>query len=154
MALENLRDGDGNEITPEAHATCPGRAVTITYEWGWAPGAEAAYRAAHDLADEDDIEFGDDEAAREAGYAPRWQVDRHLCTDPEQYGHTNVYGTARETPTTRAADRRGRGRRGRPRDRGTPAGPAAEHRMAGRYRGPHRPPQGACWPARPRQRAR
>jgi hypothetical protein len=29
-ALENLRDGDGHEISPEMHATCPGRAVTIT----------------------------------------------------------------------------------------------------------------------------
>src|SRR6266480_5110172 len=27
LALENLRDGDGNQISPEAHATCPGRAV-------------------------------------------------------------------------------------------------------------------------------
>jgi ParB family chromosome partitioning protein len=100
MALENLRDGDGNEITPEAHGTCPGRAVTITYEWDWAPGAEAAYRAAHGLDDEDHIEFVSDEEGREAGYAPRWQVDRHLCTDPEQHGHTNVYGQAREKPTT------------------------------------------------------
>jgi len=33
LALENLRDGDGNQITPEAHAACPGRAVTITYDW-------------------------------------------------------------------------------------------------------------------------
>ena len=100
LALENLRDSDGNQITPEAHATCPGRAVTITYDWAWAPGAEAAYRAAHGLADEDDIEFGDDEdAARDAGWAPRWQVSRHLCTDPEQYGHTNVHGTPSETPT-------------------------------------------------------
>ena len=99
MALENLRGGDGNEITPEAHATCPGRAVTITYEWNWAPDAEAAYRAAHDLA-EGDIEFGTDEEAREAGFTPHWQVDRYLCTDPEQYGHTNVHGRTRETPTT------------------------------------------------------
>ena len=100
MALENLRDAGGNEITPEAHATCPGRAVTITYDWDWELGAEAAYRAAHDLADDDDIEFGSDEAAREAGYAPRRQAGRHLCTDPEQHGHTNVYGQPRETPTT------------------------------------------------------
>jgi ParB family chromosome partitioning protein len=99
MALENLRGGDGNEITPEAHATCPGRAVTITYEWDWEPGAEAAYRAAHDLA-EGDIEFGTDEEAREAGFTPRWQVDRYLCTDPEQHGHTNMHGQPRETPTT------------------------------------------------------
>ena len=99
MALENLRDADGNEITPEAHTTCPGHAVTITYEWAWDPDAEAAYQAAHGLADDDDIEFGSDEEAREAGYTPRWQTDRHLCTDPEQHGHTNIYGPARETPT-------------------------------------------------------
>jgi hypothetical protein len=37
LALENLRDGDGNQISPEAHATCAGRAVTITCEWDWAP---------------------------------------------------------------------------------------------------------------------
>jgi ParB family chromosome partitioning protein len=100
MALENLRDGDGNKITPEAHATCPGRAVTITYDWDWAPGAEAAYRAAHGLDDEGDIEFVSDEEGRQAGYAPRWQVGRHLCTDPEQHGHTNVHGKPREMPTT------------------------------------------------------
>jgi ParB family transcriptional regulator, chromosome partitioning protein len=102
LALENLRDSDGNDITPEAHATCPGRAVTITYEWDWAPGAEAAYRAAHDLAGDDDlagIEFGSDEEAREAGFVPGWQIGRFLCTDPEQYGHANVHGTPGQTPT-------------------------------------------------------
>ena len=102
LALENLRDSDGNEITPETHATCPGRAATITYEWGWAPGAEAAYRAAHGLADDDDlsdVEFGSDEEAREAGFARAWQVGRHLCTDPDQYGHANIHGKAEETPT-------------------------------------------------------
>jgi ParB family chromosome partitioning protein len=102
LALENLRDGDGNQISPEAHAGCPGRAVTITYEWDWAPGAEAAYRAAHGLADEDDLadlEFTSDEEARTAGFVPGWQVGRHLCTDPDQYGHANVHGTPGQTPT-------------------------------------------------------
>jgi ParB family chromosome partitioning protein len=102
LALENLRDGDGREITAEAHATCPGRAVTITYEWDWAPGAEAAYRAAHGLANEDDladVEFTSDEEARAAGFVPGWQIGRHLCTDPEQYGHANVHGTRGQTPT-------------------------------------------------------
>jgi ParB family chromosome partitioning protein len=101
-ALENLRDGDGGEITPEAHATCPGRAVTITYDWDWAPGAEAAYRAAHGLTEDDDlaaVEFADDEEARENGFVPGWQIHRHLCTDPEQYGHTNVHGTPSPMPT-------------------------------------------------------
>jgi ParB family chromosome partitioning protein len=102
LALENLRDGDGNQISPEAHATCPGRAVTITYEWDWAPEAEAAYRAARGRAGEDDladIEFTSDEEAREAGLMPGWQIGRHLCMDPEQYGHTNVHGTPSQTPT-------------------------------------------------------
>ena len=97
LDLENLRDSDGNEITPEAHAACPGRAVTITYDWGWAPGAEAAYRAAHGVPDDEDlsdVEFTSDEEAREAGFAPRWEVAGHLCPDPEQYGHTNALGRA------------------------------------------------------------
>jgi hypothetical protein len=100
--LENLRDSDGNEITREAHATCPGRAVTINYDWDWAPGAEAAYRAAHGLAGDDDlagIEFASDEEARAAGFVPGWQIGRHLCTDPQAYGHINVHGTAGQTPT-------------------------------------------------------
>jgi ParB family chromosome partitioning protein len=102
LALENLRDGDGNQISPEAHATCPGRAVTISYDWDWAPGAEAAYRAAHGLTGEDDladVEFTSDEEARAAGFVPGWRVGRQLCTDPQQYGHTNVHGTPGETPT-------------------------------------------------------
>jgi ParB family chromosome partitioning protein len=102
LALENLRDGDWNQISPEAHATCPGRAVTITYDWDWAPGAEAAYRAAHGLAGDDDlagIEFSSDEEARAAGFVPGWQVGRYLCTDPQAYGHANVHGTPSRTPT-------------------------------------------------------
>ena len=102
LALENLRDGDGNQISPDAHGACPGRAVTITYEWDWAPGAEAAYRAAHGLADDDDlsdVEFVSDDEAREAGFVAGWQVGRHLCTDPQQHGHTNVFGEPAGTPT-------------------------------------------------------
>ena len=78
--------------------------MTITYEWDWAPGAEAAYRAAHGLADDDDladIEFGSDEEARAAGFVPGWQVGRHLCTDPQQHGHANVHGTPGQAPTQR-----------------------------------------------------
>jgi ParB family chromosome partitioning protein len=102
LALENLRDGDGNHISPETHASCPGRAVTITYDWDWVPGAEAAYRAAHGLAGDDDladVEFADDEEARAAGFVPGWRVGRHLCTDPQQHGHANVHGTPGQTPT-------------------------------------------------------
>jgi ParB family chromosome partitioning protein len=100
--LANLRDGDGNKISPEGHATCPGRAVTITYDWDWAEGAEAAFRAAHGVAEDEempDFEFTSDEEAREAGFVPTWQIRQYLCTDPQQYGHTNVHGTPSGTPT-------------------------------------------------------
>jgi len=30
---------------------------------------------------------------------PGWRIGRHLCTDPQQYGHANVHGTPGETPT-------------------------------------------------------
>ena len=30
---------------------------------------------------------------------PGWRIGRHLCTDPEQYGHANVHGTPSGTPT-------------------------------------------------------
>ena len=100
MALGNLRDSGGHTITPDDHASCPGRAVTITYEWGWAPGAEDAYRAAHeDLENPGNIEFGGDEEAIEAGFTPRWQIGSYLCLEPEQYGHANVHGAAHGTPT-------------------------------------------------------
>jgi len=99
LALENLRDGDGNQITPQAHASCPGQAVTITYDWDWAPGAEAAYRASPGEDDLAGLEFASDEEARAAGFVPGWQIGRHLCTDPDQYGHANVHGTPSGTPT-------------------------------------------------------
>jgi ParB family chromosome partitioning protein len=141
LALENLRDGDGNQISPEAHATCPGRAVTITYDWDWAPGAEAAYRAAHGLDGEDDlagVEFADDEEARQAGFVPGWRVGRYLCTDPEAYGHTNVHGTPTGTPTPEqqtaedeaAEEARESGKRRRVRARNTEWRAATETRTA------------------------
>ena len=63
---------------------------------GLEPGAEAAYRAAYNLAADDDLadlEFDTDEQARQAGFAPAWRIGRYLCTDPEQYSHANVHGT-------------------------------------------------------------
>jgi ParB family chromosome partitioning protein len=101
LALENLRDGEGNQISPEGHATCLGRAVTITYDWDWAPGAEAAYRAAHGLADDDDlasVEFTSDEEARAAGFVPGRQIGA-TCAPTRS-------STAMPTCTARPARRR------------------------------------------------
>jgi ParB family transcriptional regulator, chromosome partitioning protein len=95
MDLANLRDGTTDEpLTPESHADCPHRAVTIGYDWQWDDGAEAAYRAAHGLAGDDDIDFGDDDEGEimAAGFRPRWAVTRYLCTDPAGAGHVNVKG--------------------------------------------------------------
>jgi ParB family chromosome partitioning protein len=30
---------------------------------------------------------------------PGWRIGRHLCTDPDQYGHANVHGTPEQAPT-------------------------------------------------------
>jgi ParB family transcriptional regulator, chromosome partitioning protein len=101
LDLDNLRTGDGAPIGPEGHAECPGRAVTIGYDYTWAEGAEAAYRAAHGLDPDDEIDFGQDEdAARAAGWAPRWLVTGHLCTDPGAHGHVNVRGEVGPVATT------------------------------------------------------
>jgi ParB family transcriptional regulator, chromosome partitioning protein len=93
--LHYLRDAEGNQITPEIHEACPGKAVAIDWDWDWAPGAEAAYRAAHDLG-EGDIEFGSDAEALEAGYRPCWQISAYMCADPDQYGHRNVNQVTRD----------------------------------------------------------
>jgi len=34
-----------------------------------------------------------------ARFVAGWRVGRHLCTDPQAHGHTNVHGTPSETPT-------------------------------------------------------
>jgi ParB family transcriptional regulator, chromosome partitioning protein len=89
--LRWLRDGEGAEITPEAHETCPGKAAAIAYDWEWAAGAEAAYRQAHELADDDEIgEFGSDAEMAEAGFRPCWQISAYMCANPDEYGHRNV----------------------------------------------------------------
>lgn len=119
--------------------------------------SEAAYRAAHDLAGDDDlsdVEFDSDEEARAAGFVPGWRVGRHLCTDPERYGHTNVHGTPRQSPTpaqqttedqaAEAARKSEERRRVLRRNR--------EWRAATEVRTAHLTRR--CWPARPRPAAR
>jgi hypothetical protein len=120
------------------------------------PGEPARQRrAAHHLADDDDladIEFGSDEEAREAGFVPGWQISRHLCTDPGQYGHANVHGTPSGTPTPAqqtAEDQAAAARQTDERRRsgsGTPNG--------GPQPKPARPTSRRCWAAKPRHRAR
>jgi ParB family chromosome partitioning protein len=106
--VSNLLDGDGNEITPEAHAACPGRAVSISADWGWRdPEAEAAYRAAHDLGPDDECEFSSNAEQEAAGYGQTWRVDHHWCTDPGAQGHTmrsgRSTGDAKPEPGSAAA---------------------------------------------------
>jgi hypothetical protein len=93
--VANLLDGDGKEITPESHASCPGRAVSITATWGWRDdAAEAAYRASRDLEPDDEYEFGSNAEAEAAGFAQTWEADGHYCTDAAANGHTMRSGRA------------------------------------------------------------
>jgi ParB-like chromosome segregation protein Spo0J len=93
--LANLLDGDGNPITDEAHAACPGRAVSIGTDWGWRDeAAEAAYRAANDIGPEDDydVEFETNADGEAAGWIQSWAVEHHYCADPDGNGHTRRSG--------------------------------------------------------------
>jgi ParB family chromosome partitioning protein len=83
----------------------------IAYDWEWAPGAEAAYRAAHGLADDEDlsdVEFSTDEEALAAGFRPAWQVSDYICADPDEHGHRNVNQVDRDAaggPADQYADK-------------------------------------------------
>ena len=118
-------------------------------------GAGRVSRAAHGLTDDDDladIEFADDEEARPAGFVPGWQIGRHLCTDPDQYGHTNVHGTPGTTPTKEqqtAEDEAAAARKTEERRRSGGATPSGGPRPK-----PAPPTSRRCWAARPRPPAR
>ena len=101
LELTNLRTPDGAQISGEEHAACPGAAVTISYDWAWeSPEREAAYRTAHDLADDDEIEYRDlYRDPGDTGFGPRWVITKHLCNDPAAAGHVNIHGVV-DTPTT------------------------------------------------------
>jgi ParB family transcriptional regulator, chromosome partitioning protein len=101
MNLANLTGPDGEPLDPYEHAACDGAAVTIGYDWAWGEGQEQAYRDAHDLDPDDEIDFDDDEAAAvEAGWAPRWGVVRYLCNDPDAHGHKNRLAAPAGEPAT------------------------------------------------------
>lgn len=65
--LSALADGDGNPLTPEGHAACPGHAAVLLHRYEWR---------------EDDP--GNEEL--------RW-VPGYVCTDPVAHGHQARYGT-------------------------------------------------------------
>jgi ParB family chromosome partitioning protein len=155
-ALENLRDGDGNQITPEAHATCPSRAVTITYDWDWAPGAEAAYRArtasptmttwppSSSTPTPKHARPGSCPAGRStATCAPTRTSTATPTSTARPPGHTP---RSRRPPRTRPRPPPARPRSGAGSGRGTSSG--------GPRPRPARPTSRRCWAARPRRQAR
>ena len=88
--LDNLRTPEGEKLTPERHASCPGRAVIIGQDWWRSDEAAAACRERLGLADGDEEpEPRTETDAREAGFEMRWQVVHHLCGDPDRNGHVN-----------------------------------------------------------------
>jgi hypothetical protein len=96
--LANLRDLEGNELTVEAHASCPGRMAVIDLTWTWPAKAKAAWIKANpdvEVVDgEPAVEFDDDTEAQQAGMVPEWFVAGYMCADPPGYGHSSVYDPA------------------------------------------------------------
>jgi hypothetical protein len=105
--LANLRDPDGNELTAEAHASCPGRMAVIDLTWTWPAKAKAAWIKANpdvEVVDgEPDIEFDDDTEAQQAGMVPEWFVAGYMCADPPAHGHSSVYDPATRDDSTPSA---------------------------------------------------
>jgi ParB family chromosome partitioning protein len=113
-----LDDAGKEGITHENHAACPHRAVRIVTDTVWPPEAEAAYRAAHDLGPDDDVEFTGDEEAADAGYVDRWVVGDDFCADPDAAGHVYRYsrggydsGSPKPEPGSAAAEKEKEARR-------------------------------------------
>jgi ParB family transcriptional regulator, chromosome partitioning protein len=78
--LSQLRDADGQVLTPETHSGCAGHAAFLSAEWAWKePGP------ADDEAQEPDA-AADDDADEEEDEIRVAQVDWY-CTDPEGSGH-------------------------------------------------------------------
>lgn len=110
VALHRLTDAEGNRVTDEDHATCPGHAAYVGTEW----------RRVEDTTDEDQVltdddeeeDYPDDEEDQEDDdQSHTWQppvqvlVAMFVCTDPEANGHTDRWAsTSGQEQKKRAAD--------------------------------------------------
>ena len=101
--LDGLVDDDRVDLTPEAHASCPGHAATVATVWGWVDQATGEPREAgtdvyddEDPEDDDqiggDLDAPDDDGGTQSATA--WgshPAAVWVCTDPATYGHHGRY---------------------------------------------------------------
>lgn len=106
-SLSRLADANGDDLTPDNHAACPGHAAYIGTEWRQPTADDTVVTEDED--DEDDFAY-DDEDGEESGST--WQppvqvlVAQHVCTDYAAHGHVDRWAGTRtgETTKKRAAD--------------------------------------------------
>lgn len=99
LALNRLRDQDGNPLDPDAHASCPGHAVTIQGRWITVGGC--AENCDHDEDDEDGPQDCEGCAHAEDTENVWVRSLAPVCVDWVKHGHRTPYGG---TPQVKAAD--------------------------------------------------
>lgn len=97
--LDELVNGDGQPISAEAHAQCPGHAAWATEEWIQvrsepiepenSDDAQADTETDQDESDGDVTDVDDDE---DADWQLAW-VAVYACTDPSAHGHSSRYSS-------------------------------------------------------------
>ena len=112
IGLSRLTDTDGQDLTVETHAACPGHAAYIGTEWRSVEDTDDAPVVAADDGDEDD-EFEDEDEDEDGEPGHTWQppvqvlVPVFVCTDPQGNGHGDRWadtGSGGYDTKKRAAD--------------------------------------------------
>lgn len=109
--LSRLTDADGNDLTPEKHAGCPGHAVYVTTAWRSPDQVTDADQAVTDANDDDDeyeeVDEGEESDRRSWQPPVEVLVPCYLCTDAAAHGHLDRWTASRsgsEPERKRAAD--------------------------------------------------
>jgi ParB family chromosome partitioning protein len=105
-ALTRLTDADGNDLSPDNHAHCPGHAAYVGTEWRQPTDTDTVVNDEEDGFEDDDYDEEED-----TDNARTWQppvqvlVACYVCTDYAAHGHRDRWaGSGSQTTKKRAAD--------------------------------------------------
>ena len=95
-ALPRLADADGEPLTPDGHAACPGHAAYLDTEYDYLDPATGAPLTGEQLQALDDAEDNDEDGTfdrtPQAVYGPVLRA-AYVCTDPQGHGHSPLHGS-------------------------------------------------------------
>lgn len=112
-SLDRLLDGDGQLLTPQSHAGCPGHAAYLDDGWDYLHPDTGVPIDSHalDARDANDLDPDDPDADPTPpvydGPEPVWGAHTypvHVCTDPTGYGHQPRYAALDRDRTSAAGE--------------------------------------------------